>query len=82
MLFIHESYWKLKKHGFEYIIDYTNYLFALCPLGHTQKNETEEMHFGKTWILWYGKQNKTKENKIKKKKRKKKQKQRRQNKTK
>ena len=50
---------------------------------HTQKNETEEMHCGKTWILWYGKQNKTKENKIKKKiKKKQKQKQRRQNKTK
>ena len=62
MLLFMSRYWKLKKHAFEY-------LFAMCPLRHTQKNETEEMHCGKTWILWYGKQNKTKENKIKKKKR-------------
>ena len=43
------------------------YLFALCPSRPTQKNETEEMHCGKTWILLYGKQNKTKEIKFKKK---------------
>ena len=60
MLLFMSRYWKLKKHAFEY-------LFAMCPLRHTQKNETEEMHCGKTWILWYGKQNKTKQNKIKKK---------------
>ena len=42
---------------------------SICPMSisrQTEKNETKEMHCGKIWILWYGKQNKTKENKIKK----------------
>ena len=61
MLLFMSRFWKLKKHAFEY-------LFAMCPLRHTQKMKLKKCIVGRP--EYFDMVNKTKQKKIKLKKKK------------